>query len=186
MKRLILIIIVIMVLVGFIGCSGTGESMDSAARDTHEYNIYTQPPVITTPKPTPPLIMESIPEALQEKEPYAEPEINNGSAYIKEYMSAVYYADNYFIRMAVPESRILSEQMYSLYPAALDIYKNNLYYCDDDWDEEGSTIYRVVLNTPRGTYRPVSDMLSAGYTGHGGTFLVADDTIFYLNTDRRL
>ncbi len=29
-------------------------------------------------------------------------------------------------------------------------------------------------------------MLSAEYTGHGGTFLVAEDTVFYLDTDGRL
>ncbi len=123
------------------GCRSTEYTVDSVTKATQVTGPPTLPPITPAPEPTPPVIMESIPEELQQKEPYTEPEINNGSAYLKQYMGAVYYADNNYIRMALPESRIISGQGYSWYPAALDIYKNDLYYCEDKSEMEAHTLY---------------------------------------------
>lgn len=184
MKRYITLILIILMLISIFGCKNDGDIIDILNSPTPANT--TKPMVTPIPEPTAPVIMESIPEALQEKEPYVELEINNGSAYIKEYMGAVYYTDNEYIRMALPERRIISGQGYSWYPAALDIYKNALYYCEDESDSEAHRLYRVRLKDPKNTEILLTDLLSTEYTGHGGTFLVAEDTVFYLNTDRKL
>ena len=184
MKRYIILILIIFIFVSFLGCIKAGDIVDVINSPTPSNT--TKPLVTPIPEPTSPVIMESIPEALQEKEPYVEREINNGSAYIKEYMGAVYYADNEYIRMALPERRIISGHGYSWYPAALDIYKNALYYCEDESDSEAHTLYRVRLKDPKNTEILLTDLLSTEYTGYGGTFLIAEDTIFYLNNDRKL
>ena len=184
MKRYIILILIILMLVCILGCKLDGDTVDILNSPTP---ANTKKPTATPiPETTEPIKLESMPEALLDKEPYAEPEINNGSAYVKEYMGAVYYADNEYIRMALPERRIISGHGYSWYPAALDIYKNALYYCEDESDSEAHKLYRVRLKDPKNTEILVTDLLSTKYTGYGGTFLIAEDTIFYLNNDRKL
>lgn len=121
------------------------------------------------------LMVSSVP---LEHAPFAEPVINNGASFIKAYNGGTFYADNLFLRMIHPQKGVIPN---ASEPMAMDIYKSVIYYIKDDF----STFYSIDLRdfSFSELFHDVNRVQTASFWG---MFILAEDTIFYSDTNDNL
>lgn len=167
MRRTGIIILIIVALLMLSSCSSVDTRNNDEPEELIDHSIPSESePLSTVAKDTPPYIRD-----IPLDEDLEEPTIKNGASFLFEWHEGVLYADNLNLIWHHADGGIIRTNRK---PMFMDIYKNRLYYMED----QSTGLYEVNLDTLMESL-VFSDIL-------GSMFLIAEDAIFYVDTDWNL